>query len=395
MSMNKTETIAITEADWVPVKQKVGERTEVNARKSMTYWADVWRRFKQNKLSLFGAAVIFLLIFTAVFGPMMTDQSYSDQDRDLSLIPPLLDLYKLDDNQYLFVSSSMDFFLTTRGGEIIETIEPNRDDLVNKEKSFTLRGQEYTFNYSRKPWRIVKENNDELFISRKNVWNKTNPLGTDTLGRDLWIRIMYGARISLIVGLVASLVNLTIGILYGGISAYAGGVIDNIMMRFVDILRSIPRLLYVILLMVVFGSGLKTVVITIGLVYWLGMARIVRGQILSLKNQEFVMAAKVMGAKSNRILLRHLIPNAMGPIIVTVAMNIPAAIFTEAFLSFVGLGVSAPQASWGTLANNALGGLMTYPYLLFFPALAISLTVLAFNFVGDGLRDSIDPRLRK
>ncbi|MCF7945654.1 MAG: ABC transporter permease [Spirochaetia bacterium] len=361
----------------------------------MTYWADVWRRFKQNKLSLFGAAVIFLLIFTAVFGPMMTDQSYSDQDRDLSLIPPLLDLYKLDDNQYLFVSSSMDFFLTTRGGEIIETIEPNRDDLVNKEKSFTLRGQEYTFNYSRKPWRIVKENNDELFISRKNVWNKTNPLGTDTLGRDLWIRIMYGARISLIVGLVASLVNLTIGILYGGISAYAGGVIDNIMMRFVDILRSIPRLLYVILLMVVFGSGLKTVVITIGLVYWLGMARIVRGQILSLKNQEFVMAAKVMGAKSNRILLRHLIPNAMGPIIVTVAMNIPAAIFTEAFLSFVGLGVSAPQASWGTLANNALGGLMTYPYLLFFPALAISLTVLAFNFVGDGLRDSIDPRLRK
>ncbi|MCF7952906.1 MAG: ABC transporter permease [Spirochaetales bacterium] len=393
--MNKTETIAITEADWVPVKQKVGERTEVNARKSMTYWADVWRRFKQNKLSLFGAAVIFLLIFTAVFGPMMTDQSYSDQDRDLSLIPPLLDLYKLDDNQYLFVSSSMDFFLTTRGGEIIETIEPNRDDLVNKEKSFTLRGQEYTFNYSRKPWRIVKENNDELFISRKNVWNKTNPLGTDTLGRDLWIRIMYGARISLIVGLVASLVNLTIGILYGGISAYAGGVIDNIMMRFVDILRSIPRLLYVILLMVVFGSGLKTVVITIGLVYWLGMARIVRGQILSLKNQEFVMAAKVMGAKSNRILLRHLIPNAMGPIIVTVAMNIPAAIFTEAFLSFVGLGVSAPQASWGTLANNALGGLMTYPYLLFFPALAISLTVLAFNFVGDGLRDSIDPRLRK
>jgi len=185
------------------------------------------------------------------------------------------------------------------------------------------------------------------------------------------------------------------GVVYGGISAFAGGWIDNLMMRFVDILRSIPRLLYVILLMVVFGSGLKTVVLTIGLVYWLGMARIVRGQVLSLKNQEFVKAAKVMGASNRRILFRHLLPNAMGPIIVTTAMNIPAAIFTEAFLSFVGLGVSAPQASWGTLANNALGSLMTYPYLLFFPAIAISLTVLAFNFVGDGLRDSIDPRLRQ
>jgi oligopeptide transport system permease protein len=167
------------------------------------------------------------------------------------------------------------------------------------------------------------------------------------------------------------------------------------MMRIVDILRSIPRLLYVILLMVVFGSGLLTVVIVIGLVDWLGMARIVRGQVFSIKNREYVLAARALGAKPKRILLRHLIPNALGPIIIETAMNIPHAIFTEAFLSFVGLGVSAPQASWGTLANNALSGFMSYPYEMFFPAIAISLTVLAFNFLGDGLRDAIDPRFKE
>ncbi len=199
----------------------------------------------------------------------------------------------------------------------------------------------------------------------------------------------------MIIGFVASFVNLTIGLLYGGISGYLGGMADNMMMRVVDILRSIPRLLYVILIMVVFGSGLLTVVIVIGLVYWLGMARIVRGQVLSIKQQEYVMAARALGARRGRILLKHLIPNAMGPIIVETAMNIPAAIFTEAFLSFVGLGVSAPQASWGTLANNALSGFMTYPYEMFFPAAAICVTVLAFNFLGDGLRDAIDPRLRR
>jgi oligopeptide transport system permease protein len=209
------------------------------------------------------------------------------------------------------------------------------------------------------------------------------------------VRIIYGARVTIIIGFIASLMNLTVGVLYGGISGYLGGVADNIMMRIVDILRSIPRLLYVILLMVVFGSGLLTVVIVIGLVDWLGMARIVRGQVLSIKNREYVLAAKALGAKPKRILLRHLIPNAMGPIIIETAMNIPAAIFTEAFLSFVGLGVSAPQASWGTLANNALSGFMSFPYEMFFPAIAISLTVLAFNFLGDGLRDAIDPRFKE
>jgi len=207
--------------------------------------------------------------------------------------------------------------------------------------------------------------------------------------------VLYGARISLLIALVATLVNFFIGVIYGGIAGFAGGRVDNLMMRVVDVIATVPLLLYVILLMVIFEPGLKTIMIAIGTVYWVNMARIVRGQILAIKEQEFVLAARTLGASSSRILFRHLIPNTMGPIIVALAMMIPSAIFTEAFLSFIGLGVSAPMASWGTLANDAVSGLRTYPYQLFYPALFISVTVLAFNFLGDGLRDALDPRLRK
>ena len=208
---------------------------------------------------------------------------------------------------------------------------------------------------------------------------------------------MYGARISLLVAFVATLVNFLIGVTYGAISGYEGGQTDNIMMRIVDIINSVPLTLYIILLMVMIDSqgGLGTIIITLGTVYWVGMARLVRGQILALKEQEFILAARSLGVPTRKIIFKHLIPNAMGPIIVSMTMMIPAAIFTESFLSFIGLGVSAPQASWGTLANNALSGILTYPYQLFFPAMAIALTMLAFNFLGDGLRDALDPRLRK
>lgn len=219
--------------------------------------------------------------------------------------------------------------------------------------------------------------------------------GTDMFGRDIFVRVLYGARISLAVGFLASFISLFIGVIYGGISGFAGGRLDDFMMRIVDIIYSVPMMIYVILLMVVVGPGLKSIFITLGISYWAPMARIVRAEVMRLKTEEFILAARVLGASSSRILLRHLIPNALGSVLVTLTFSIPGAIFTEAFLSFVGLGVSAPMASWGVLCSDAAGSLAVYPYQLFFPAGAISLTILAFNFLGDGLRDALDPKLRK
>jgi oligopeptide transport system permease protein len=295
-----------------PVPKDI-EGAEAIVRPSVTYWQDAWRRLKQNRLAMVGLWVIVAIALIAIFGPMFSPYSYSDQSL-------------FDQNMYI----------------------------------------------SREHW-----------------------LGTDDLGRDLLTRIMYGARISLTVGFVASFINLTVGVVYGGISGYYGGQVDNIMMRIVEILSGIPLLLYVILLMVVLRPGLQNILIALGLVYWLGMARIVRGQVLSLKEQDYVLAARTIGADNSRIIYKHLIPNAMGPIIVTATLNIPQAIFTEAFLSFIGLGVNAPMASWGVLANDALPSFRTYPWQLFFPAIAISITMLAFNFLGDGLRDALDPKQRK
>ena len=226
--------------------------------------------------------------------------------------------------------------------------------------------------------------------------NKVHYFGTDELGRDLYVRVLYGMRISLAVGIVSAFINFIIGVIYGGISGFYGGSTDNVMMRIVDVLYSVPTMLYVILLMCILGEQtIWNIFIALGISYWVGMARIVRGQVLSLKEQEFVLAARALGAKNFRIILKHLIPNCMGPIIVCLTMSIPSAIFTEAFLSFIGLGVSAPMASLGVLCNDAIQTYNVYPFQLFFPSLAICLIMLAFNLFGDGLRDALDPKMRK
>ncbi|QBS37304.1 ABC transporter permease [Thermaerobacter sp. FW80] len=218
--------------------------------------------------------------------------------------------------------------------------------------------------------------------------------GTDQIGRDLFTRVWMGGRISLFIGIVAALLELVIGVLYGGIAGYLGGRVDEIMMRIVDVLYGIPYLLLVILLLVVMQPGLPTIILAMGITGWVGMARLVRGQILQLREMEFVLAARVLGVPTLQLILRHLIPNVMGPIIVSLTLTVPGAIFGEAFLSFIGLGVPPPMASWGTLINEAYTVMRIRPWQFAFPALALSITMFAFNAVGDGLRDALDPRLR-
>ena len=222
-----------------------------------------------------------------------------------------------------------------------------------------------------------------------------HPFGTDELGRDILSRTMYGTRISLLIGFGSVVINLTIGIIYGGISGYLGGRLDNLMQRIIDIIFSIPDLLYVILLMVTFGAGIQNIFIVLGLINWVPMARIVRGQVLTLREQEFILAARILGAGTGKILFRHLLPNSIGPIIIVSALQIPTAIFMEAFLSFIGLGIQAPLVSLGSLVANGRMNIPSYPYALFFPALTIALLMLSLNFIGDGLRDALDPKLRR
>jgi len=219
--------------------------------------------------------------------------------------------------------------------------------------------------------------------------------GTDSLGRDIFTRVWYGGRISLSISLAAVLVNFIIGIIYGGIAGYAGGIVDNIMMRIIEIVNGIPYLIIVILLMMVLPAGTMTMVIAYATVGWTGMARLVRGQVMSLKEQDYVVAAKVMGAKPARIIGKHLLPNTLSVVIVNITLSIPNAIFTEAFLSYIGLGVPVPLASWGTLANEGSRVFQVYPSQLIIPAICISLTMLSFNLLGDGLRDALDPKLRR
>ncbi len=237
------------------------------------------------------------------------------------------------------------------------------------------------------------DGSDYMNMNAAPSW--THPCGTDQMGRDQFIRIMYGARISLTIGFVAAAINFVIGVVYGGLAGYLGGRVDMVLMRIVDILSSLPSLLYIVLIMLIFGSNIGSVILALCFTSWIGTARVVRSEVMYLKHSEYVLASRLAGAGTWHLLIHHLVPNAMGPIIVSTAFLIPGAIFSEAFLSFLGIGIQAPQASWGSLANAAIPVMQMYPHLMLFPVIAICVTMFSFNFIGDGLRDALDPRLKK
>lgn len=433
---------------WQPAARNLLESEKI-ARPSLTYWQDCWQRLRKNKSAILSLVVIVIIVLAAIFVPMFWRFSYDQQNLEFANIPPQLQLYDLGEENYVYLTNDFKSIDTDSAGNLIAPSKMVKDDKTNrmyiyeindkplvvdygvyfKAKSGFIQQEaanaatglipvadvEYLANYfadnppesgtitveeakqilDKKIERFAVTYGGEVIRPFKTVSNKTYVWGSDSLGRDVFIRVMYGARMSLLVGVIAAIVNFVIGVLYGGIAGFCGGRVDNIMMRIVDTISSIPMMLYVILLMVVLGPGLQSIIIAMGLTHWVGMARIVRSQVLSMREQEFVLAATLLGVPSRKILTRHLIPNAMGPIMVSITMQIPSAMFTEAFLSFIGLGVSKPKASWGALANAALPGLYTNPYQLFYPALIMSITILALNLFSDGLRDSLDPRLRK
>ena len=316
--------------------KKVTTARRIKSGANVSLWTDAFRRLIKNKLAVVGGIIILFLAFIAIFAPLIAPQHFADGDFDATYEPP---------------------------------------------------GPDFR-------------------------------LGADFLGRDMLSRLIYGTRISLMVGTVGALFALTIGTLYGTTSGYAGGKVDNVMMRIVDILYAFPSLLFIIILMVTFKSGftgesmqnpfiraiaaidkqvggMLFIMIGISLTSWVGMARLSRGMVLSLRETEYIQAAQALGASNLRIVLRHLVPNLVGPMIVRVTLAIPGYIGTEAFLSFIGLGVDPPTPSWGMMIQEGFKAMRSHPHLALFPGIALALVMLSFNFLGDGLRDALDPRMKQ
>ncbi len=280
---------------------------------SLTYWADVWRRFKENKLAMFGLVLLSLVILTIFIGPTLSGKNY----------------------QY---------------------IDPSKKNLTPTSEHW---------------------------------------FGTDDMGRDIFTRVCYGGRISILIGVLCTIIMFTVGSFLGALAGLKGGIVDNLIMRFTEFIGNIPYLIVVIILTMVMGRSLFSLVFAMSILSWVGTTRMVRGQILQLKEMDYIEAATALGAGTGRIIMKHLLPNTLGIIMVTITMSVPGFIFSEAFLSFIGLGVRPPETSWGALASAGKERLMFQPHILFFPSLMIVLTILAFHLIGDGLSDALDPKLRE
>ena len=435
------EAFGLNESDFSPADESEKE-SMVEKHKSVSYWRDAWRRFRANTVSMVALGIFALCLLFAFVGPSLIPYGYGDQYRNSQKLGPFE--YSKGEERIRSVQDTGDGFYATalQRGSITA--------LRKGDYYITHKGNTYAFTLKKslekamifldtsaeEPLYVVKESN-----IKDGEFTKTEPIeftgtaaegateiklshrvfphvfGTDSSGRDLMARTMYGARVSIIIGLVASLIVLIIGSIYGAISGLAGGKVDFVMMRFVELIYSIPEVLIVLLLQVVLkdplqawfdagtssfaramsdlGTGIVSIFITFAVLFWVTMARIVRGQVLQLKEQEYVTAATALGATKGRIIRQHLLPNCVGPLVITTCLQIPSAIFLESFLSFLGLGVSAPMASLGSLCSDALPTISLYPYRLVFPGVLLTIIVLTLNLIGDGLRDALDPRLKK
>ena len=436
------QTFGLSADDFLPASEQEKESI-VYKHKSVSYWRDAARRFKANTVSMVALFVFILCLLFAFVGPQLIPYNYADQYRSSQKLASME--YSEEEQLVIAMSKHCDAFYAT-------TLKSGSLTAIKKGDYFIRRGgTTYAFTLKKAIEKSVlaldAKAADPLFVvkmkdlNEDGTWEKSTPIelseapaegavelklvsgvfphvfGTDSSGRDLMARTMYGAQLSIIIGIAAALIVLVIGSIYGAISGLAGGAVDFVMMRIVELIYSIPEVLIVLLLQVVLtdplrawfdahktgigailgdlGPGIVSIFITFALLYWVTMARIVRGQVLQLKEQEYVNAAVALGASNGRIIRRHLLPNAVGALVITTCLQIPSAIFLESFLSFLGLGVSAPMASLGSLCSDALSTIEIFPDRLIYPAVILTIIVLSLNLIGDGLRDALDPRLKK
>jgi oligopeptide transport system permease protein len=351
-------------------------------------------RFKRNKAAMAGCVMLLFIAVFSYLGPFFVPHTYDQVFSSYVTVPPSL-TPRPDPQSLQDVAEG----IAKRARVNLDSFEVESGTftaVITDDKAIDPRAIRYfDRNNEFQNTEVVETSEDgrSMTISGK-VDQVTFPFGTDTNGRDLLVRVMLGGQISIAVGLAASLVSLGIGVIYGATSGYLGGRIDNVMMRFVEILYSLPFVFLVVVLVVFFGRSVVLIFVVIGAVQWLEMARIVRGQTLSLKRREFVGAAEALGLTDWQIIRRHIIPNTIGPVIVFVTVVVPQVILTESFLSFLGLGVQAPLASWGTLISEGAANMQSAPWLLIFPSIFFVATLFSLNFVGDGLRDALDPKDR-
>jgi oligopeptide transport system permease protein len=355
----------------IAAKERLLPVNELNQPlKGVSLWKDAWRRLGKNKMAMFGLVVVVLYALVCLLATVLPIHSYKFQVLDHQYLPPSL--------------------TKTAGQLMIEREEKLALAMAGKEGRAELNGAE------REKLAAMRQRIDRetMEIDGKTVpvHRRRYPLGTDSLGRDLLARIIYGGQVSIAIGIVGSITSVLIGILIGALAGYLGGQIDYIITRFIDVMYGLPYMMLVIILMALFGRNILNLFFALAIVSWLTEARVVRGQIISLKNSEFVQAARSIGAGTGRIIFRHLVPNTLGVIVVFATLRIPSFIMLEAFLSFLGLGVQAPLASWGSLVGEGVDGMNLYPWRLFFPAAAMILFLFAMNFLGDGLRDALDPQ---
>ena len=411
----------------------------IQDRQSVSYWKDAWRRLKKNVVAMVALGVIVFLFLFAFVGPLLIPYGYDEFNKGAENLYPYH--YTLEDTQR--VNDEIASRTQSDVVDVDEMIAQAKAEAEKKGEKFTKKDEAVIRAKAKVAAKPSEDSSEEQSVDedsvrkelgikkhifgysqaeleRKANGEKVFPhvFGTDMYGRDILVRVMYGARVSMSVGVFAAILVLVIGALYGAISGYCGGKVDAVMQRIVELIYAVPEMLVVLLIATalkpiltdyvnssgtsplksfvnVLGPNLISMFIAFGLLYWVTMSRIIRGQVLQLKQQEYVTAARALCASGGRIIRRHLLPNCIGQIVVTTCLQIPSAIFLESFLSYLGVGVSAPLPSLGSMATDALSGMYTYTYRLIVPSVILSIMILAFNLFGDGLRDALDPKLKK